>query len=118
MNARLKINLVRNYYRNYLCDVDIICAQELNLRGAKLEAVHNIFWPGANFFGIEVQVAYNNEDNADGARSGGIGIWLAPRLSHLIHSSGQSRASSAQWVRITGIPGPDVALLDVYAPHA
>ena len=75
-------------------------------------------WPGATFLGVEAQVAYNNVNNADGAGSGGIGTWVSPKLSHLIHSSGQAQSGNAQWVRFKGVPGQDVAVLNVYAPHS
>ena len=45
-------------------------------------------------------------------------MWVAPQLSHLIHKSEHSRADNAQWVRLKGVLGGDVAVLNVYAPHS
>lgn len=44
-------------------------------------------------------------------------MWVAPKLGHLIHDSGQSRLGSALWIRLRGVPGQDVRILNVYAPH-
>ena len=75
-------------------------------------------WKGAGFFSQEAKIAYNNERNEDGAGSGGINMWIAPKLLHLICESGHTRGGNAQWVRFNGMPGMDLAILNVYAPHS
>ena len=97
--------------------MDIICFQEHKLRGARLAAISDLMWPGAEFFPLEAAVAYNNAHNANGAGSGGTCMWVSPRLYHLISESGQSRDGHAQWIKFHGVPGQDVGVLNVYAPH-
>ena len=50
------------------------------------------------------------------AGNGGISMWIAPKLIHLICDSGHTRGN-AQWVRLHGVPGMDLAILNIYAPH-
>ena len=63
-------------------------------------------------------MAYNNVSNEDGAGSGGICTWIAPKLIHLICDSGHTRSGNAQWVKLRGVPGMDLAILNIYAPHS
>ena len=44
-------------------------------------------------------------------------MWIAPKLMHLICDSGHMRGGSAQWVRLHGVPGMDLTILNIYAPH-
>ena len=75
-------------------------------------------WQGASFFSQEAKVAYNNASNEDGAGSGGISMWIAPKLIHLICDSGHTRGGNAKWVRLHRVLGMDLAILNVYAPHS
>ena len=118
LNNQAKVDLVQDYFRRHLRETEIICFQELKLRGVKFQALHKLMWAGATFFGQEAQVAYNNDANEDGAGSGGIGMWVTPSMSHLIHSDGHSRGGNVQWVRFTGVPGQDISVLNIYAPHS
>ena len=52
-------------------------------------------WQGAGFFSQEAKMAYNNESNEDGARSGRISMWIAPKLIQLIYDSRHTRAGNA-----------------------
>ena len=45
-------------------------------------------------------------------------MWIAPKLLHLISESSHTRGGNAYWVRLTGMPGSDIAILNVYAPHS
>lgn len=114
----MKKDIVQHYFRSLMREVDIVCLQELKLRGFKFQALDNFLWLGAKFLGQEAQIAYNNDHNEDGAGSGGLGMWIAPPLVHLICDSGSSRAGNAQWVRLKGIFGTDIGVLNVYAPHS
>lgn len=42
-------------------------------------------------------------------------MWIAPRLTHLVTSSGYSRCGRALWVLLHSTPGGDIAVLSVYA---
>jgi hypothetical protein len=44
-------------------------------------------------------------------------MWLSPHIQHMVSSSGQSRSGRAQWVRLTGAQGSDLAILNVYSPN-
>ena len=44
-------------------------------------------------------------------------MWVAPRLTHMICYSGQALGGDAQWVGLHGVPGTDVAIINIYAPH-
>ena len=118
LNEKAKGEVIKNYYRRHLGSAEIICFQEHKLRGARLQAISGLMWQGAGFFSQEAKVAYNNESNDDRAGSGGIGMWIAPKLTHLICDSGHTRGGNAQWVRLHGVPGMDLAILNVYAPHS
>ena len=75
-------------------------------------------WQGAGFFSQEAKIAYNNKSNEDGAGSGGISMWIAPKLIHLICDSRHMRGRSAQWIRLHGVRGMDLAILNIYVPHS
>jgi hypothetical protein len=47
MNDDGFVDLVQNYYRNHLRDIEILCFQEHKLRGAKLLALKDRIWRGA-----------------------------------------------------------------------
>lgn len=117
LNDDNKWKKVQDYYRRHLGSVDIICTQETKIRGMKFSSLPNLFWQGAKFYGCEAQVAYNNEMRDDGAGCGGIGMWISPKIAHLVHSQGFSSNGQAQWVRLSGLPGGDIAILNVYCPH-
>lgn len=69
--------------------IDILCFQETKLRGDKLQGVQHLLWQGAEFFGIEARMGYNNDHNANGAGSGGVCMWISPKLVHLIGEKGK-----------------------------
>jgi hypothetical protein len=59
-------------------------------------------------------VAYNNFSDAG---SGGVCMWIASQIRHLINNQGHSRSGRFQWVRLTGVPGQDIGILNVYAAN-
>jgi exonuclease III len=112
------VELVRSYYRNHIRDIEILCFQEHKLRGVKLQALRNKIWKEARFFAVEADAAYNNDPNGPGAGSGGVCMWVSPKIQHLVCSYGQSRSERAQWVHLSGTPGGDISCLNVYAPNS
>lgn len=42
-------------------------------------------------------------------------MWVPSHLSHLVASYGNSTCGRAQWVRLSGIPGRDLSIHNVYA---
>ena len=94
-NEKAKVEVIENYYRRHLGTTEVVCFQEHKLRGARLQAILDLMWQGASFLSEEAKVAYNNASNEDGAGSGGIGMWIAPKLTHLICDSGHTRGGNA-----------------------
>ena len=117
LNENAKVDVIKNYYQKHLGNTEIVCFQEHKLRGSRLQAISGILWKGAGFFSQEARVAYNNDSNEDGAGSGGISMWIALKLLHLICESGHTRGGNAQWIRFNGMPGLDLAVLNIYALH-
>lgn len=76
-----------------------------------------LFGRKLGFFGVDAEVGFGNTPLSIEAGKGGVCLWLAPRLSHLISSSGQARGGRAQWIRFSRLPGGDVAVLNVYASN-
>ena len=50
LNDSEKLDTVKNYYKSHLRKVDVICVQELKLRGDRLYAIKDTMWQGAVFF--------------------------------------------------------------------
>jgi hypothetical protein len=114
LNDDAFVEVVKNYYRRHIKDIEILCFQEHKLRGIKLQMLKDKIWRGAKYFSVEVDVAYNN--TPDGPRAS-ICMWISPSIQYLVSSYGQSRSGCAQWVRVSGTPGGDLAILNVYAPN-
>jgi exonuclease III len=85
----------RNYYSSHLHNLDVLCFQEHKLREPKLTTLGEKLWRGAKFFGQEAAVAYNNVANGPGACSGGVCLWISPRIQHMIINSGHVRSGKA-----------------------
>jgi predicted metal-dependent enzyme (double-stranded beta helix superfamily) len=49
---------------------------------------------------------------------GGVCTWVSPKLAHLVAATGHSRCGRALWVRLSNVPGDDVAILNVYAANS
>jgi exonuclease III len=108
---------IRNYIAPLIRDLDVLCLQEHKLRGNKLKDLGFKIWRQAYFFGCEASIAYNHSQEEEGAGRGGVCMLINPRIQHLIHSRGSVGVNLAQWVRFTGLPEGDVAILNVYAPN-
>jgi hypothetical protein len=109
---------LRNYYRNHLYNLEVLCFQEHELKGAKLAALGGRMWRDAKFFGQEANVAYKNTADSIGAGSGGICMWISPHIQDMIRETGYIRSGRAQWIRLSSLPRRDLALLNVYAPNS
>lgn len=112
-----KVARVINYMRKFLGSTHFLCFQEHKLRGARLFDLRDKIWATADFYFQEASLGYNNELGEEGAGCGGVCMWIAPSIKHLVAASGQSRSGSAQWVRLKRLPGGDVAILNIYAPN-
>lgn len=115
LNDALKLGVVRHYFRPLFGGLEVLCFQEHRLRGAKLEALKNSFWPQAKFFGCEAAVGFGHDVGDVGAGTGGVCMWIAPHIAHLVSASGHTPCCLAQWVRLSGLSGGDMSILNVYA---
>jgi hypothetical protein len=118
MNDDGFVDLVRNYYRDHTHDIEILCFQEHKLRGPKLLALQDKIWRGTWFRAEEADAAYNNDPEGPGAGSGGVCMWIATSLRHLVRQYGSSKSRRTQWVRLSGLPGGDLSIRNVYAPNS
>ena len=71
LNESAKVEVVKNYYRCHLQEVNVIWFQEHKLRDLRLKALETIICKETSYFSQKVKVAYNNKTNGDGAGSGG-----------------------------------------------
>lgn len=118
LNNPETLHRVRGYFFPLLPQTDILMLQEHKLRGDKATDLGKSIWPLATFFSIDALPAYGHEADEPGAGSGGVCIWVAPSIKHMVVSSGQDRSGRALWVRLSGLPGGDIAVLNIYAPNS
>jgi exonuclease III len=88
LNDQAKVDMVQHYFRNHTRSLEILCFQEHKLRGTKICELGNRIWREAEFMFQEAVVAYNNSAMSSGAGSGGVCMWLAPTIRHLINAQG------------------------------
>jgi exonuclease III len=117
LNAPLAVIRLRNFYSSQFRDTEMLCLQEHKLRGKRLEELGFKLWRQSYFFGCEAAPGYNHADGGEGAGKGGLCMFVNPKIKHLVHSQGTVGFNLAQWIRFLNIPGGDVAILNVYAPH-
>lgn len=96
INYMDKLHIIQNYFRDYLSSIDPICFQETKLKGTNLQDISKITRLRANFYGVEAKVAYNHNILDRGVGSGC--LYTSPWL--------------------ISVPGDDVGLLNVFAPHS
>lgn len=111
------ITRVRNYLLPLLSQLDIVLLHEHKLRGDKTSTLGKSIWARARFYSTDADPAYGHAPDEPGAGSSGICTWIALAIKHLVQSSGQTRSGRAQWIRLSGIPGGDISILNVYAPN-
>jgi hypothetical protein len=76
-----------------------------------------MFWQGIGFFKQKEAVAYNSDNNIDGAGSGGTGMWVSPKILYIVSNTGHNTGGYAQWIKLQGVPRGNLMLLNIYAPH-
>lgn len=115
LNDPLKVEVVRHYFRPLFRGLEVLCFQEHHLRGAKLDALKYSFWPQASFFGCEAAVGFGHVQGDAGVGTGGVCMWIASHIAHLVTAFGHTQCGRAQWVRLSGLPGGDISILNIYA---
>ena len=78
-------------------------------------ALGDKIWQGARFVAMEAEVGYNNRLDGPGVGCGGVCLWVSLLISHVVCEVGKSRSGWAQWMRLTGTPGGEIAIINVYA---
>lgn len=114
-NNPAKVDVIRNYFWVLKSGIDFLCLQEHRLRGERLLAFGNLVWLRAKFYAREATLGYGHTMGGVGAGKGGVCMWVAPQIQHMVISSGFSRCGRAQWVRLGGTPRGDLSVLNVYA---
>ncbi|KAG0628129.1 hypothetical protein M758_1G003200, partial [Ceratodon purpureus] len=94
---------------------DIVYIQEHKRRGIALSSLGPALWRHALSFGLDASPGYGNQDHEDGAGCGGVLTLLAPRWSHAVTASGSILDNRVQWVILSGLPGGDLGIANVYA---
>jgi hypothetical protein len=61
-------------------------------------------WKEAHIFGCKASLAYNNNDGDHGAGSGSIGMFIAPRLTHMIYNTRVIGGQPGLMGRVPGLP--------------
>jgi exonuclease III len=118
LNAPAAPYQIRNFLCTYLKNIDVLYLQEHKLRGAKLTDLKSKLWNQAHFFGCDATEGYGHQDGTPGAGRGGICLFVNPTIKHMIHSQGVVGVNHAQWIRLIGFDGEDIAILNVYALHS
>jgi exonuclease III len=115
LNDSAKVNVVKNYFRPLIPNIDILCVQEHKLWGARLLALKDTIWPRAAFYAQEVALGYRHVLGEQGDGKEGICTWISLDIQHLVTDTGHSRCGRAQWLHLSGIPGGDLNIINIYA---
>ena len=81
LNSDVAIDQMRLFYSSKFHSLDMLCVQEHKLRGWTTTEIGFKLWRQTEFFGCEA-----SKGNQSSAECGGIGIFVAPRIKHLISS--------------------------------
>jgi exonuclease III len=90
-------SLLRHYYADKFSQMDILYIQEHKLRNLKLSQLGAHVWKEATFINCVASPTYNHSADDAGAGNGGVGMFIAPRLSHMLHLTGSVGINRAQW---------------------
>ena len=116
LNDLRKLDRLRNYFQNINGGVDIILIQEHKLRGEKAANLGAKLFPKRKCWTLDADVGYNI-DGQEGAGKGGICTILKENLAPHVSSHGIILRNRAFWIRLSGLPGGDLGILNLYAPN-
>ena len=111
LNSDVAVDQMRLFYSSKFHSLDMLCVQEHKLRGRAATEIGFKLWRQSKFFGCKASVG-----NQSSVRCGGIGIFVAPRIKHLISSQETVGVNQVQWIHLSGVPRGDLAVLNMYAP--
>ena len=87
------------------------------MRGEKASNLGRQLLPSGKCWTLDAEAGYNITGQ-DGAGKGGICTILHRKLAPLVSSQGSIIHNRAFWVRLSGLPGGDLGILNVYAPNS
>lgn len=97
---------------------DIVMIQEHKCRGSAMQNLGKALWRHATFWGMEASPGYGHDEDATGAGCGGIATLLAPRWESLVSASGSIFDNRVHWFILSGVPGGDLGIANVYAHNS
>lgn len=116
LNEPRKIDRLRHYFQSTQGGFDVIMLQEHKLRGEKALNLGRQLVPNSSYWTLEAEAGYNT-NGREGAGRGGICTILHSKLAPLVSSHGSLFRNRASWIRLSGLPGGDLGILNVYAPN-
>lgn len=116
LNDARKTDKLRHYLQNFPGGLDIILLQEHKLRGEKAAQLGRKLFPKHRCWTMEADLGYNIDGQA-GAGRGGICTLLHGNLAARVSEHGSILQNRAFWLRLTGLPGGDLGVLNLYAPN-
>lgn len=116
LNEPRKIDRLRQYFQNIQGGIDVILLQEHKLRGEKAANLGKHIFPNGKCWTQEADIGYN-VNGLEGAGKGGISTILKGNLALRVSSQGTILRNRAFWIRLSGLPGGDLGILNIYAPN-
>lgn len=116
LNDSRKIDILKNYLQKPNGGADIILLQEHKLRGEKAANLGPKLLLKRKHWTLDAEAGYN-VDGSEGAGRGGICTLLKENLAPLVSNHGTILHNRAFWFRLSGLPGGDVGVLNLYAPN-
>jgi exonuclease III len=98
--------------------LDILAIQEHKLRGSTLTRLGSSLWRSASFRGLDASPGYGHAPHEDEAGCGGVATFLAPQWSRLVSATGSLFDNRVHYFILSGLPGGDVGIANVYAPNS
>jgi exonuclease III len=84
MNNPLAPVQLHLYLQDHFRSLDVLCVQEHKLHGHKFSDFSSQVWRDAFFVGSKASPAYNHTASEPRAGSGGLEIFVAPRIKHMV----------------------------------
>lgn len=116
LNELRKIDRLRIYFQTIQGGTDVILIQEHKLRGEKATNLGKHLAPYGRCWTLEAEAGYNI-NGREGAGKGGISTIVHNKLAPSVSSHGSIFRNRAFWIRLSGLSGGDLGILNVYAPN-
>jgi exonuclease III len=116
-NDEAAIDSLHRYLHNFQPRLDIVAIQEHKLRRDAFTRLDHRIWCGAEFFGGEASPGYGHASDAAGVGCDGVATFLAFQWARIVSQSGTLHYNRIHWFVLSGLPGGDVGVTNVYAPN-